>query len=232
MYLFGGSNGLNNNETFFALDLNTLRWEVVKQKAFENNADNLPKSADEHTAVIMEDKMILFGGFVDGERVNTVYSFNFKTSDWKLLNIQGDQPCPRAGHSAMAYSDDESDYMNVFGGKGEENDKKNDLWRLDLKFMKWQLLTDENAPICRSGHCTILYKDYMLVFGGIPEITKELNDLYAFDLKKQKWIVLFEEQGHHTEEIASDYSKKKTMKSTVPETPENGTNLGGTSKFN
>lgn len=30
MYLYGGSYSLENNKQFFALDLNSLNWEVIK----------------------------------------------------------------------------------------------------------------------------------------------------------------------------------------------------------
>jgi N-acetylneuraminic acid mutarotase len=55
MYLFGGSNDLTSNNTFFSLDLNTFKWDVVKQKVIGGNDANLPDSADEHTAVLNGD---------------------------------------------------------------------------------------------------------------------------------------------------------------------------------
>jgi hypothetical protein len=81
--------------------------------------------------------MVLFGGFVNGERVNTVFLYNFNTNEWKRLKIEGDiQPCPRAGHSALITMEDE-DLMYIFGGKGEDNDKQNDLWKLNIKTGVW-----------------------------------------------------------------------------------------------
>lgn len=54
MYLFGGSNDLTSNSTFFSLDLNSFKWDVVKQKVSEKSTD-VPSSADEHTAVLNGD---------------------------------------------------------------------------------------------------------------------------------------------------------------------------------
>ena len=133
MYLFGGSNGFESNTNMFTLDLNTYKWDVIREKALNNDHKNLPESADEHTVVVLRDQRILFGGFVNGERMNKTYVFNLKTNEWRLLQIQGENcPCPRAGHSAVVFQNDDSDYMYIFGGKDEENDKRNDLWRLDL----------------------------------------------------------------------------------------------------
>ena len=140
--------------------------------------------------------MVLFGGFVNGERMNATYTFNFSTNEWSKLQTKGDKlPCPRAGHSALIYSNEVSDFMYIFGGKGEDNDKMNDLWRLDLNSNTWEQLIAENAPIMRSGHSVVRYMDYMLLFGGIFEITKELNDLHLYDLISGKWTNLFEDDG-------------------------------------
>ena len=38
------------------------------------------------------------------------------------------QPKPRSGHSSVIYEH----AMWVFGGKDDDNNKLNDLWRLDL----------------------------------------------------------------------------------------------------
>jgi N-acetylneuraminic acid mutarotase len=133
MYLIGGSNDLNSNNSFFFLDLKTFKWEVIKERAFQGNPENIPSSADEHSAVVLNDNMILFGGFFNGERINETYIFNFSNNEWRKVNTVGtERPCPRAGHASIIYSNQESDYMYVFGGKGEDNDKMNDLWRLDL----------------------------------------------------------------------------------------------------
>lgn len=68
---------------------------------------NAPPAVDEHTAVVNDDNMYIFGGFVDGDRTNQVFIFNFKLGEWKLLIIQEgyNPPCARAGHSSVVASD-------------------------------------------------------------------------------------------------------------------------------
>lgn len=46
----------------------------------------------------------------------------------------GPVPQPRAGHSAAILGSN----MYVFGGKGEDNSKFNDLWKYDLSQNKWE----------------------------------------------------------------------------------------------
>ena len=85
--------------------------------------------------------------------------------------------------------------MFVFGGKDDDNNKLNDLWRLDLNTYQWNevKIADDYKPIERSGHSCDIFENFMVIFGGIFEITKELNDFHLFDFKKQKWITIFEE---------------------------------------
>jgi hypothetical protein len=86
--------------------------------------------------------------------------------------------------------------MYIFGGKDDDNNKLNDLWKLDLTTFKWTELvpSDDFVPLARSGHTCDVYDRYMVMFGGIFEITKELNDCMMYDFKHNKWITLFEEQ--------------------------------------
>jgi hypothetical protein len=64
--------------------------------------------------------MIVFGGFVDGERVNETFRFTFKTGEWKIVEVSSEHaPDPRAGHSATLHASENSaePFMYVFGGK-------------------------------------------------------------------------------------------------------------------
>lgn len=127
---------MNTNSTFYALDTTTNLWELVRSKSFQNDPMNTPPAIDEHTAVVNEDYMYVFGGFVDGDRVNFTYKFNFKLGEWKIIILQEGTPRPsqRAGHSAVICNDPDTGlpYMYIFGGKDNEDRQLNDLWRLNL----------------------------------------------------------------------------------------------------
>ena len=62
---------------------------------------------DEHTAVLDDPtaSMVVFGGFEDGERVNTVAIYNLKTNVWQRVQYptKASVPCPRSGHTAVVY---------------------------------------------------------------------------------------------------------------------------------
>lgn len=137
MYLYGGSYSLENNKQFFSLDLTTFKWDVIKIEGVNGLEKNVPQPRDEHSAILVTgeatDVMIIFGGFEAGQRTNKIYQYNFAHNEWDQLDIFGEEePCPRAGHSATLYNDGQKNYMLVFGGKDDENEKLNDLWMFDL----------------------------------------------------------------------------------------------------
>ena len=60
---------------------------MVKTKPI---ADVTPESLDEHTAVVHNGKMIVFGGFNDGYRTNQVHSMDLSTFAWDCIKAEGD----------------------------------------------------------------------------------------------------------------------------------------------
>lgn len=64
MYLFGGSNGIVDNNRFFRLDLKSFMWEVIETFG----PKSLIQTRDSHSAVVSEEfgSMYIFGGFTRG----------------------------------------------------------------------------------------------------------------------------------------------------------------------
>ena len=81
MYLFGGSNLETENKKFYSLDLNTFKWEVIRAKG------DPVQTRDEHTALIYENEgsMIVFGGFLMGQRTNEIIKYFFQDNKWVRL---------------------------------------------------------------------------------------------------------------------------------------------------
>lgn len=197
MYLFGGSSKESENVDMYTLDLQLHKWSKLAVKPEDDLEENLPKTRDEHSCVLLGNYMIVFGGFTFGQRTNDIFRFNFTTSQWSKIKNEGkDAPQPRAGHSAVIrYDEVGGDCMYIFGGKDDDNNKLKDTWKFNFKTSTWtQIIGMEDPPIARSGHAAQVYKEqYMIVYGGIHFVTRELNDLHVFDMKKEKWLCLFEE---------------------------------------
>ena len=75
-----------------------------------------------------ESSFLIFGGFVNGSRVNEIYECAIaeNTATWKSHPFSGG-PCPRASHSAVS----NEDKLYVFGGQDDDNNKLSDCWEFD-----------------------------------------------------------------------------------------------------
>jgi N-acetylneuraminic acid mutarotase len=110
--------------------------------------------------------------------------------------------------------------MYVFGGKDNEDEKLNDLWRLNLDTDVWEEIfaaPGSQKPIGRYGHSSATYNGHLIVFGGIHEITKELNDLYIFNFKTNFWKRLFKSQDDDSIDLTEINKKQKSRRDESPE---------------
>ena len=78
MFLFGGSGGMCENLDLFCLDLKSYQWGVIKPQALNGDKTNFPITRDEHSCVIYNDAMVVFGGFMYGERTNSIFKYHFR----------------------------------------------------------------------------------------------------------------------------------------------------------
>ena len=57
-----------------------MKWEAI------NSRGEVPSSRDDHTAVLYEESMVIFGGFMpEGERTNSMYRYYFKDNKWEKI---------------------------------------------------------------------------------------------------------------------------------------------------
>ena len=117
--------------------MKTLRCAQVDTIPFAYDAKNMPQACDEHTAVVYERFMYVFGGYVACEPTNSFFKYDFNFKMWRLVTsiryLLEERPCPRAGHSAVNVGDS----MFVFGGRDMSKNRLNDLWRFDYKRELW-----------------------------------------------------------------------------------------------
>lgn len=144
-------------------------------------------------ADLSDGSFLVFGGFVNGSRVNELAKFTMANSQTITSNTvmenTSDANClmARASHSAASYNDK----FYVFGGQDDDNNKLDDLWEFDTASGNWRKIQiSEGAlkPVARSGHSAVTHGTKMYIFGGILELTKELNDMVVFDFNSMKFV--------------------------------------------
>ena len=161
---------------------------------FVQNASDQVLPRDDHCmSVIGDGKFLVFGGFVNGSRVNEVASFemiNSQTLSSKCLVANEESavaPLARASLSGVCYNEK----LYVFGGQDDDNNKMGDMWEFDTVNNSWSKIEateGDMQPTARSGHSSVVHGDKMYIFGGILELTKELNDMLVFDLRLKRFI--------------------------------------------
>lgn len=82
MIIFGGFvNGVRTNE-IFRYNFNTRRWDMIRPVT-----RIAPPARAAHSAIIYKDSLVIFGGKdEDNEKLNDVWSFNFRTHIWEQLH--------------------------------------------------------------------------------------------------------------------------------------------------
>jgi dynein heavy chain len=177
----------------------------------EPSGSKLPGARYKHTTAVLDDKIIVFGGFLDSsKRFNDVWIFDTKSGQWSqpppgqtetledgTSRFKRDWPnCPepRGAHSATLIGD----RMYVFGGYGGDGYASrdfNDLHVLDCYSWEWIALeTTGDVPPPRSGHQAVAVGTDLYVFGGWNSV-EEFDDMYVLDTELLEWTKLHEASG-------------------------------------
>ena len=156
-YIIGGNDKYIRQSPFiFIYDLKNNELEKIEIEKNERVCYLSMHSADYYER---NKEIILFGGYSEGEMLNTVYKFNIERkeittieSDAVMLEEGGtaegvgeenydpsNSPLPRTGHASFIYNN----FLYIFGGSIEDGSLLNDLWKLDLDSKIWTKI--ENA---------------------------------------------------------------------------------------
>ncbi|KAL5014433.1 hypothetical protein ScPMuIL_008703 [Solemya velum] len=95
-----------------------------------------PKPTAGHSASIIKDYMIVFGGsHVPGLGSNEVWVFDLVEMIWRKQNTSNRKPNPRYGQTQLTM---DKDHILIIGGCGGPNQIFSDMWLLSLDTTPWQ----------------------------------------------------------------------------------------------
>ena len=173
LWLYGGSNGLEDLSDLWFLDLLLEEWVEFKTIGAH------PGGRYAFSAGYIEktNELIVFGGAKEGELMNDVYSLDFSRHTWVKPKVTGERPPPRACSASCVGPSK----LFLFGGGGHRvlTDaqeakalKYNDLHVLSTAYGQyvWSRL-DMHSDVAPSGRMfTTLtrFKDKLFVFGKAP----------------------------------------------------------------
>jgi N-acetylneuraminic acid mutarotase len=145
MYIYGGHiTQVPSSEYFhtvkndmFECNLNTREWREVP------SGEGGPRRT-EHTAVVHNNTMVVFGGYSGAGYENSAMVFDFETSQWQQLATSGECPSARSAHTAVVVGHS----MFVFGGWNGVH-CMNDLHELNFETNTWSLICADTSQASR-----------------------------------------------------------------------------------
>jgi len=177
MYTFGGWNGFS--KTWFndvhEFDFVKRNWRALKTSGFP------PKVRTSHSAVVLDNKMYVFGGFSGEEYLNDLHEFDFETETWTDITplCRGNIPSPRSRFCAAVHGEQ----MYILGGWNKVV-YFNDFYSYNFATRVWTQIENANFPIPTiSQYSLSVHENFMYIFGGYCGLQKTCsNKLYTCHL--------------------------------------------------
>ncbi len=201
MIFSGWDTDENDLNTTWVYDFNKNVW--INATATMKDPENQPAPRIGYSGAYdpINDKIILFGGFVDCydnfpldcESWSDTWSYDIGDNNWTNLNPYNSPP-PHA-HSGMVY-DSESHKMVLFGGIGDDVITMGETWVYDPMANNWTNMVPIISPPKRHAP-SMAYNseiDRIILFGGTDPWSgareDHMNDTWSYDLNTNTWIEL------------------------------------------
>jgi len=221
MYIFGGHipDPLNYirdvKSDCCAFHFPTHSWEPILPSP---KGEPFP-SKTEHTAVVHQNTMYLFGGYSNsttGYSDVDIYAFNFDTRICERVNATGNAPTDRSAHTAVVYQDS----MYVLGG-WDGDVSNNDFHAFHFPTRVWSRVAYTGfAPPSVRSHATVVFKDTMLVFGGYGEQILHPTSLYIFHFLEGRWEEISFDVSPTSSSLTSSLSSSSISNVGFPSSPK------------
>lgn len=159
----------------FSFDIVSAVWE------FYDLSDS-PSERTDHSVVIYNDEMFVYGGRDETKIYSDLYKFNFSKMKWTQLENNIEEPRMRFGHTAVQWKH----YIYIFGG-WDGFTTLNDLYCYDITKEEWALIRTQDEVKGRYRHSAVASDNSMFVFGGIDQQHERFNDILEFDFNTEVW---------------------------------------------
>ena len=178
--MFGGNDGTYKNDWWWYDPLSGTNGAWIDM----TTAAISPTARNGHSMIWdpIKQKVIMFGGYNDldtSQWKNDLWEYNPISNTWtmKIANGKDDSPPARQLHSMVW--DPIGQRVIMFGGRGDSNSVKNDLWWYDPVANSWTKQTPFISPSARQAHSMVwdTIGQKMIMFGGF-----DVNGLYKNDL--------------------------------------------------
>ena len=146
-----------------------------------------------HSLVYYKPYLILFGGNLNNEPVNDVWTLNSETKplQWVKLDIKDVIPPPRLYHSAGVCSYGAANGMMViYGGRNKEGQYLNDMWGLRRHrsgVWDWMKAPFKGVPKERLQHSSVFCGPFFINVGGRNSKNGDDLPIEVYDTENSEW---------------------------------------------
>ena len=157
-----------------------------------------------HSLVFYKPFLILFGGNLNNEAINDVWTFNSESSPliWTKLDIKDNFPQPRVYHSAAVCTYGSANGMMViFGGRRKDGHHLNDMWGLRRHrsgVWDWMKAPFKGTPHDRIQHTSVFCGNFFINIGGRSQSTGDDIPIEVYDTETSEWstFIVFKRFRH------------------------------------
>ncbi|RKF81634.1 Tip elongation aberrant protein 1 [Golovinomyces cichoracearum] len=179
IYVFGGGDGvraLNDVWRLDVADIKKMSWKLVSAPSLGSaNDKSKPKARGYHTANMVSNKLIIFGGSDGGDCFQDVWVFDVDTLIFTMVNTP--VSFPRLSHTSTIVGS----YLFVIGGH-DGIEYSNEVLLLNLVTMLWDKRRIYGLPPQKRGyHCTVLHDSRLIVIGGFDG-REVFSDVHLLEL--------------------------------------------------
>jgi hypothetical protein len=159
MWVFGGETVKGITNDLYCFEFQRNRWTKVNVPA--KDFQLAPRR--DHSAIVFEERMIVYGGGSPAADCLGLIQFNAEKRRWKALPMCEEEPPPRRGHTCALYQH----YMLVFGGV-HKKEYFCDLWVYDIYCGFWiEVEIQNDVPMTpRAFAAGSIAGPYWFVHGG------------------------------------------------------------------
>ncbi|WVQ94261.1 hypothetical protein IAU59_001340 [Kwoniella sp. CBS 9459] len=178
LVIFGGGNGQAALNDVWALDVSDpehLSWTEWKTKG------DVPQKKGYHTANLVGDKMIVFGGSDGHASFADIHVLNLQTRVWTLVST--DVKHNRLSHTSTQVGS----YLFILGGHNGQTYAQ-DVLLFNLVTLQWETKIPKGvAPPGRGYHVALLHDARIFISGGYNG-ESVFDDLWTLDLSAGAYL--------------------------------------------